>query len=83
MARKQQPPPKKPAELEAEVRALLEQRLRDEGLRSKLEALAPEQAFNGPKTILIRVMSWQSQMSSSGIVLFAVRSRRAKKIFFI
>jgi hypothetical protein len=48
MARKQQPPPpKKPAELEAEVRALLEQRLSDEDLRSKLEALAPEQAFNG------------------------------------
>lgn len=48
MARKQQPPPpKKPAELEAEVRALLEQQFRDEELRSKLEALAPEQAFNG------------------------------------
>jgi hypothetical protein len=48
MARKQQPPPpKKPAELEAEVRALLEQRLRDEELRSQLEALAAEPAFNG------------------------------------
>jgi hypothetical protein len=48
MARKQQPPPpKKPAVVEAEVRDLLEQRLRDEDLRSKLEALASEQAFNG------------------------------------
>lgn len=48
MASKQQPPPPiKPAELEAGVRALLEQRLSDEDLRSKLEALASEQAFNG------------------------------------
>src|SRR5579885_3337462 len=48
MAKKEQPPPPmKPDVLEAEVAALLEQKLGDDGLRQRLEALASEPAFNG------------------------------------
>lgn len=48
MAKREKPPaPKKPKELEAEVRALLAEPLSDTDLRAKLEALASEQTFNG------------------------------------
>ena len=48
MAKKEQPPPPKDSEvLEAEVALLLEEKLGDEELRQKLEALSAEPAFNG------------------------------------
>jgi hypothetical protein len=48
MAKKEQPPPPmKPDVLEAEVAVLLEEKLGDEELRRKLEALIAEPAFNG------------------------------------
>jgi hypothetical protein len=47
VAKREKPPaPKKPRELEQEVRDLLAQRLSDVELRAKLEAVASEQAFN-------------------------------------
>ncbi len=66
MAKKEQPPPpKKPEVLEAEVAVLLlEEKLSDEELRQKLEALASEPAFNGLTYL------WGPELYSRNRVMF-------------